>query len=138
MSVIPNSLFVSEPLINESYTDDYILHVFTVPFKREDDWQAAQEMFLESANRHCQSYLEEVRAHMKQLSRTKGLDIPTVDPRVTIQVPAAGEIHLIIRIPTKSHQRSYIEQSILSEVLSNNDFLVPKDDKATKNETDQS
>jgi small-conductance mechanosensitive channel len=125
MSVIPNSLFVSEPVINESYTDDYILHVFTVPFKREDDWQAAQEIFLKSANRHCQPYLEDVRKHMKQLSQTKGLDIPTVEPRVTIQVPAAGEVDLIIRIPTKSHQRSYIEQSILSEVLSNNDFSGP-------------
>jgi len=122
MSVIPNSLFVSEPVINESYTNDYILHVFTIPFKREDNWQAAQGIFLESANRHCQPYIEEVREHMKQLSETKGFDIPTVEPRVTIQVPTAGEVHLIIRLPAKSHQRSYIEQSILSEVLSNNDF----------------
>lgn len=38
MTVIPNALFVSEPVINESYTHDYILHVFTVPFKRDDDW----------------------------------------------------------------------------------------------------
>lgn len=126
MSVIPNSLFVSEPVINESYTDDYILHVFTVPFKREDNWHAAREKFLEAANRHCQSYIEDVRKHMKQLSKKKGLDIPTVEPRVTIQIPVAGEVHLIIRIPTKSNQRSYIEQSILSEVLINNNFSTQK------------
>jgi small-conductance mechanosensitive channel len=135
MSVIPNALFVSEPVINESYTHDYVLHVFTVPFKREDDWRAAQQAFLEAANRHCEPYLEEVRNHMKQVSRQRGLDVPSVDPRVTIQVPAAGEIHLIIRIPAKSGQRSYIEQSILSEVFRENDFAGKKNNK---NSSDQS
>ena len=122
MSVIPNSLFVSEPVINESYTSDYILHVFTVPFKREDDWQTAQKMLLESASKHCEPYLEDVREHMNQLSKNKGLDVPTVEPRVTIQVPSPGEILLIIRMPTKSKQQGYVEQSILSDVFSSHDF----------------
>jgi small-conductance mechanosensitive channel len=135
MTVIPNALFVSEPVINESYTHDYILHVFTIPFKREDDWRRAQEAFLESANRYCQPYLEEVRKHMKQLSEERGLDVPTIEPRVTIQVPAAGEIHLIIRIPVKSGQRSYIEQSILADVFSDDDFAAKKN---LKEDTDQS
>jgi len=68
ITVIPNALFVSEPVINESFNNDYILHVFTVPFKREDDWREAQKAFLESANRHCKPYLNEVRKHMKQIS----------------------------------------------------------------------
>ncbi|WP_350354262.1 hypothetical protein [Aliifodinibius salipaludis] len=59
MIVIPNSLFVSEPVINESCTNDYILHVFTIPLKRENDRRGAQEIFLESANRHCKPYPEE-------------------------------------------------------------------------------
>jgi small-conductance mechanosensitive channel len=126
MTVIPNALFVSEPVINESYTHDYILHVFTVPFKREENWRAAQKAFLDVANRLCQPFIEDVRQHMKQLSEQQGLDVPSVDPRVTIQVPAAGEIHLIIRIPVKSTQRSFIEQSILAEVFSQNDFSLGK------------
>ncbi len=65
---------------------------------------------------------------MEQLSKQKGLDVPTVEPRVTIQVPAAGEIHLIIRVPAKSGQRSYIEQSILSDVLTNLEYTKIKDD----------
>lgn len=129
MTVIPNALFVSEPLINESYTNNYVLHVFTIPFKREDDWQGAQEAFLKAANRHCAPYLDEVRNHMHELSEERGVEIPTVDPRVTIQVPAAGEIHLIIRIPTKASQRGYTEQAILSEVLSKNDFSGEKERK---------
>ena len=129
MTVIPNALFVSEPVINESYTHDYVLHVFTVPFKREDDWQAAQKAFLESSLKYCNPFLKEARKYMQQLSLQKGLDVPTVDPRVTLQVPAAGEIHLIIRVPTKTGQRSYIEQSILSDVFKNYDFSKKKEEK---------
>lgn len=128
MTVIPNSLFVSEPVINESFTHDYVLHVFIVPFKREDDWRAAQKAFLESAKRHCQPYLKEVRNYMKQISDDRGLEVPSVDPRVTIQVPAAGEVHLIVRIPAKSSQRSYIEQAIFTDVFDKNDFAPAKTD----------
>jgi len=129
MAVIPNALFVSEPVINESYTHDYVLHVFTVPLKREDDWQTAQKVFLESAIKHCKPYQKEVHKYMEQLSKQKGLDMPTVEPRVSIQVPAAGEIHLIIRVPAKSGQRSYIEQSILFDVLTHHDFSRKKGDE---------
>jgi len=117
MAVIPNSLFVSEPVINESYTHDYLLHVFTIPFKREDDWQAASDALLASAKRHCAPYLEDVRRHMEQLSRQRGLDVPNVDPRVTIQVPAAGEVHLVVRVPSKSGERNQLEQAIMLDVL---------------------
>ncbi len=127
MTVLPNAMFVSEPVINESYTHDYVLHVITVPFKREDDWKSAQKAFLNAANKHCKPFLEEARTYMKQISEQKGLDVPAVDPRVTIQVPAAGEIHLIVRIPAKTHQRSYIEQAILSDVFGNHDFAPRKE-----------
>lgn len=129
MTVIPNAMFVSEPVINESYTHDFVLHVFTVPFKREENWRAAQEAFLKSAQKYCKPYLKEVRTHMEQLSLEKGLDVPTADPRVTIQVPTAGEIYLVVRVPVKASQRSFIEQSILSDVFSNNDFTVKREDE---------
>jgi len=123
-TVIPNALFVSEPIINESFTHDFVLHVFTVPFKREENWRAAQDEFLKAARKHCKPYLNEARIHMEKLSEDMGLDVPTADPRVTVQVPTAGEIHLVIRIPVKSSQRGFIEQSILSDVFSHHDFSM--------------
>lgn len=129
MAVIPNALFVSEPVINESFTHDYVLHVFTVPFKRDDDWRGAQQAIVESARKHCAPFLEEVRRYMNRISVTRGLEAPSVDPRVTLQVPVAGEIHLIVRVPTKSGQRGYIEQAIMAEVFQHNDYLPrPKED----------
>lgn len=129
-TVIPNALFVSEPVVNESYTDDYIVHAFTVPFRRKDDWRSAKDAFLAAAKRHCEPYLEDVRRHMRRLSEHRGLDVPTVDPRVTIQVPTAEEVHLVVRIPARAAERSYIEQSILSDVLGKGDFTAPDEPEA--------
>ncbi len=121
--VIPNAMFVSEPVINESFTHDYVFHVFTIPFKRDEDWHEAQKAFLESAKRHCAPYLEEVRKYMNRISIKRGLEVPSVDPRVTIQVPTAGEVHLIVRVPAKSGERGFIEQAILTDVFLHNDFI---------------
>ncbi|KPQ26893.1 MAG: Small-conductance mechanosensitive channel [Marinobacter excellens HL-55] len=131
MIVLPNALFVSEPIVNESFTDHWDFHVFTVPFKREDNWPAAQKALLEAASQQCQPYLDSARKHMKKIGSARGLEVPSVDPRVTIQAPVAGEIHLTVRLPTKPGQRSYIEQAILSEVFLNNDFSAKKAEPET-------
>lgn len=126
MIVIPNSLFVSEPVTNESFTDHWDFHVFTVPFKREDDWHSARTALLAAANRHCEPYLDTVRKYMNKVGVSRGLEVPSVDPRVTIQAPVASEIHLTVRLPAKSGQRSYIEQAILSEVFADTDYSRKK------------
>ncbi|GAA3945648.1 mechanosensitive ion channel domain-containing protein [Allohahella marinimesophila] len=126
MTVIPNALFVSEAVINESYTDEFVLNVLTVPFKREDDWVAAQEAFLEAAKRHCEPFLNDARRYMTKLSDRRGLDVPSVEPRVTIHAPLAAEIHLVVRFPSRATQRSFIEQAILNEVFGKSNFLPKK------------
>ena len=127
MTVIPNSLFVSEPVINESYTDNYVLHVFTVPFMRVDNWQAARHALLQAAERHCRDYLENARRHMQKLNERQGLSTPSVEPRISIQVPMAEEVHLVVRIPARSSERGMIEQAILNDVFANEDFTASDD-----------
>lgn len=134
--IVPNALFVSEPVINESFTHEYDFHVFTVPFKRKDDWRAAQAAFLESANRHCAPYLESVRHYMSRIGRNRGLETPSVDPRVTLQTPASDEIHLVIRIPAKAGQRGFMEQTILTEVFASNDFLAKPVERDARDDAD--
>ncbi|MCD1631885.1 mechanosensitive ion channel family protein [Marinobacter shengliensis] len=135
MIVLPNALFVSEPVTNESFTDHWDFHVFTVPFKREDNWPAAREALLNAANHHCEPYLDTARKYMSKVGTARGLEVPSVDPRVTIQAPTAGEIHLTVRLPTRTGQRSYIEQAILSEVFLNNDFSAKKAEPETSKPT---
>lgn len=115
--MVPNALFVSEPVVNESCSHDFLLHAFVVPFKRDENWQSAQTLLLEAAEQHSEPYLERARHFMKRQSDRSGVDIPSVEPRVSLQVPVAGEIHLVVRLPVPYEQRNYIEQRILADVF---------------------
>lgn len=126
MVTLPNALLVSEPVIKESFTEKFGFHVFSVPFKREDDWPGARQAFLDAAKRRCASYIEDARKHMTDVTARLGLGLPSVEPCVSIHAPTAGEVHLIIRLPVPSGQRHAIEQAILEEVLSGAAFSAAK------------
>lgn len=127
MIVIPNSLFATEPVTNESYSKDYVLHTFTVPFKRTDNWQLAQQELLRVSQAYCKDYIADVKRHFDRISYRTGLDTPAVEPRVTLQVEDPEDITLVVRVPTRAEGRNWLEQSILSDVFSANDFsrIIP-------------
>lgn len=115
--VLPNSLFLSNPIINETSTDEYILHVFSVPMRLEDDWEMAERRLLEAANAECASFVAEARRKMEQIGRERGLRALSVEPRVTVQVPEPGRVNLVCRIPVPVRGKGRIEQSILRRVM---------------------
>jgi small-conductance mechanosensitive channel len=116
--VIPNSLLLNTPLINETFTHDYVLHVFCVPLASNDDWQRAEQLLLEAAQIECSPFLEQARMYMKNIESQHGLDSPTVAPRVTLQIPEPGKINLLLRIPAPSRRKGRLEQAILRRYLS--------------------
>jgi small-conductance mechanosensitive channel len=127
--IIPNSLLLNTPLINETFTHDYVLHVFCVPLNSSDSWQRAEQILLEAAQIECGPFLEQARIYMKNIESQHGLDSPTVAPRVTLQIPEPGKINLLLRIPTPSRRKGRLEQAILRRYLSENS-------KGTVNESD--
>ncbi|MGH7227759.1 MAG: mechanosensitive ion channel domain-containing protein [Nitrospiraceae bacterium] len=116
--VFPNSLLLSHPLINETYMKAYIVHVMTIPLTADDDWRKAEQVLLDAARAECGPFLEEARRHMKRVEGENWLDAPSVDPRVTIQLPEPGRINLLLRIPSPAHRTSRVEQAILRRFLS--------------------
>ena len=126
MLTIPNALFVTDAVVNETPNAKYLFHVIIIPFKRDHDWQGAKRAMLEAANRECSAYADEARRYLVRFSNQRGLEPPSVEPRVTIQVPAPEEIHLIMRLPVPSTRRVTIEQAILSDVMEGN-YSVKKE-----------
>lgn len=127
---IPNAMFVSEAVINETPNARYMFHVITVPFRRDHDWQGAREAMLRAGKRESESYREEAKRYLVRFSIQRGLEPPSVEPRVTLQVPAPEEIHLIMRLPVPTSRRVTIEQAIISEVMAGGFSLK----KAAENE----
>lgn len=122
---VPNGTLLRETVTNESYSKDYRLHIITIPLTTTDDWKEAERVLLEAANKECEPFLQQAKDHMKKLEGKSWLDAPSVEPRVTYQLPEPGRINLLLRIPCPTRFPSRLEQAIMREFLSKFRFTQP-------------
>jgi small-conductance mechanosensitive channel len=113
---VPNSLFLTYPVVNESH-EKYLLHTFTIPVLMTEEWSEFRDCLLKTAEEHCASYMPDARRHMERLARKEGIDVPSVEPRVTVHLAAADRLNFIVRIPAPGLKKGRIEQNIVSDFL---------------------
>jgi small-conductance mechanosensitive channel len=118
---IPNSLFMTEPVLNESLAGEYMLHLMTIPVDRDADLAAIERKALTAAQEACAEFLDDVRRPMASRYRRHGLTPPIVDPRITYQVVDKNTVNILLRIPTPIRLERHVEQRVLRAVLN-----VPK------------
>ncbi|MBX3320706.1 MAG: mechanosensitive ion channel family protein [Nitrospira sp.] len=118
VTVFPNSLLFTNPLIKENPQQEYGLYTLTVPIKSEEDWQRSEQALLEAAKHECAPFMDEAVRQMKLLEQANLLEAPSPEPRITIQLPESGKMHLVLRFPAPDRGRSRIEQAILRRYLS--------------------
>lgn len=114
---IPNSLFMTEPVLNESLTGEYMLHLLTIPVDRDADLAALEVLALDAANEACKDFIDDVRRPIALRYRRHGLNPPLVEPRITYQVVDKNTVHLILRIPVPTRLERTVEQRVLRAVL---------------------
>ena len=128
--VIPNSKLLISSVVNESYMKGLVLHVFTVPLSMGDNWERAEKILLEAAQQECKPYVEPARARMEQLERVHGLEGVTLEPRVSMTLPEAGKLNLVVRFPAPVGRQGRIEQAILRRFLKG--YQTAKDEPPTE------
>jgi len=114
---IPNSLFLSAPVLNESLAGQYMLHVMKIPVDRESDLSRIEETALAAAREVCSDFLEEVRRSIRLRYRRHGLNPPLVEPRITYRFVDKSTVELLLRIPTPVRLEREVEQRVLRAVL---------------------
>lgn len=115
--VIPNSLFLANPVYNQSLQQKYVLQTVRLTVSPGEDWKGLEKMLLECANKECGQFLEGARHSMARLALREGLDLPRVEPRVSFQYDETGRLHATLRFPTPLDRVSRTEQAILRSVL---------------------
>jgi small-conductance mechanosensitive channel len=117
---VPNSLLLSGAVVNETFMDEYVLHIVQVPVRADADWEHAERALLEAGREASAKYLEAARRFMSAQSKRHGLPQTTVDPRVHLAMTEKqGELHLLLRVPAPVRERSRIDQAILRGYLKN-------------------
>lgn len=116
--VIPNSLFLGKPIFNETVTEDYVLHLLSVPLTPAEDWQRAEQALLAAAHEECAPFIAEARAQVERVAARREVEPPSVEPLVYLRLSDRGVV-LLLRFPTPSRGRVRVEQAILRRFLSN-------------------
>lgn len=115
--VIPNSIFLTTAVYNESATSKYVLHVFTVPIFVTDDWETLQKLLLECANEVVAPFVEDARQFLQNFGQVEGIDAPNPTPRVSIKFNDAEQINFIVRVVAQPDRTGTIEQAIVKKFL---------------------
>ena len=115
--VVPNSHFVTNSVVNESYMKKFVIHVFAVPMKADSDWQRAERMLLECATAECAPFLEEARRYMEEMERHHSLDSLPTQPRIAIELQDPERVNLLVRFPAPVGRRGRLEQAILRRFI---------------------
>jgi small-conductance mechanosensitive channel len=117
ITVFPNSLLLSNPLIKENPSQNYGLYTIVIPVRAEENWQQAELRLLEAAKAECAPFMADVAHELKLSEQTNLLEAPSPEPRISLQLPEPGRIHLVLRFPAPDRGRSRIEQAILRRYL---------------------
>lgn len=115
--IIPNSQFLSEEVVNETFSHEFTLHVFTVMVRNNDNWESERDMLLECARISCDQYVDNAKRHYQRISEKRQLDPPWVEPRINVRIHDTKEIQLIVRVTVPVRARGRIEQEILERYL---------------------
>jgi small-conductance mechanosensitive channel len=127
MVVLPNSLFLSSPVINETFTERFVLHTTRVELDPGASWREAEAMLLKAANNICSDYVDDAQKNMERVGHKFGLEAPDVRPKVWVSLRNA-ELGLILRYPAPMRGRGQVEQLILRAYLDYRDTMRAKSD----------
>ena len=114
---LPNAMFLNSAITNESFTDDYVLHIFSIPIAMTLKWKEAETLLLEIARKECEPYFETGKNHMLQVARREGIEPPNLDPRVYVHFQENEQMMLMLRLMVPAKQKGKIEQEIIHEFL---------------------
>lgn len=114
---IPNSQFLGHKVINETYSDDFVLHVFQVPVKNDINWENHQRTLLHQAQKECNQYVEAAQKHFDTIARRKHVESPLLQPRVNVKITTTDTVTLVVRVTVPVRERGQIEQRILTSYL---------------------
>ncbi|MFI4875061.1 MAG: mechanosensitive ion channel domain-containing protein, partial [Blastopirellula sp. JB062] len=115
--VVPNNMFLNKVVVNETFTQEYVLHSFKIPCSLKEDWRQLEQDLLEAAKTECEPWLAKARQHFDLLAKQQGLTVLSVDPRITFRIPKSSELELVVRVVAPARRKGRVEQAILRRML---------------------
>lgn len=118
--VIPNSLFLSEPIKNLNFSKRYVFHRFSIILDAYYDLADIQQWILHEIDQYSADFIEVARRYNAFIEKRTGIDIPGPEPRIMISTSELSKaiITVIVFCPTEkaAELERHITQGVLEQV----------------------
>ncbi len=114
---IPNSLFLSHVLKNESYFRGYCIKSFQFKFDITEKVENLEPELLKKSQEICAEYIGNAKKEISHFCEKEGILIPSVDPRTKIILEDKDKIMLLVKLPVLNNQVADAEQKLHRFVL---------------------
>lgn len=115
---IPNSFFLTHPVVNESFLKNFVLHTFSIPLSMKCDWRRGETVLLEAAESICSHLYPTVEGHMKRFEERASIQPPRYHPRVHMRFLDYKSFEFIVRITVPANEKGQYEQEIIKKFMS--------------------
>ena len=115
--VIPNIMFLTFMVTNETFFHDFVLHTFAIPRHLKDDLDRDEEALLKACETECGKYIAPAQRDMDRRTHKRHLESMSVRPRVTIKMKTADTVDLVVRVAVPFRLKGRIENAILKNFL---------------------
>jgi len=101
--VIPNSVFLTAPVINERFFKRYVFHTFSMVVDANVNTAPIEKVLIDVVNAEMEDDIEVANRYMALIEKRSGLDLHEPEPRVHMHMQNDGKVKLSLRafLPTK-------------------------------------
>lgn len=115
---IPNSMFFSQAVYNETRLGNFVTQTVHIKLERDDNWELAEQILLESGNQIISEYADKLARNTHKVTHTYALEAPLQHAQVRLLLDDINHVSLHLQLPSPLGKSARNEQRILREFLS--------------------
>jgi small-conductance mechanosensitive channel len=114
---IPNAVFLSQPVRNETFYGRYVYHKFSLVFEPGRDLAAIERVVLDSLTRDMEPHLDKARRTNESIERKAGLDLQGVDPLIVFETTNEAKVRMNVTAFLPTREAIRFEQNAVRAAL---------------------
>lgn len=114
---IPNAVFLSQPVRNETFYGRYVYHKFSLVFDAERDFATLERVVLESLRNDMAPHADLARRYNETIERKAGLDLQGVDPVIVFETTNEGRVRMNVTAFLPTREAIRFEQNAVRAAL---------------------
>lgn len=116
--ILPNSIFLSSPIVNERFFKRYVIHSFHLMTDPLDDVETIERSMIDAVVEEMEEHIENATRYNALIEKQAGIDIVDLDPRSTLSITSDGKTKITITAFLPTLHAVPIEQKAVRAGLS--------------------